>query len=295
MLTMPSVDQFETDQLETVEECPWCESPRRTYVFAEKGYPHFQCADCSLIYLGTRLKEEFVPLIYDNDAYHAAVDCAWVKRTGEKRLNLLGPLPPGSRIFEDGAGAAGFLAACQARGHQATGCDLGLDAVRTAKELFDVDLQHGTMTSLGLPDASLDVMANFNLMSHLYEPWAYLEEARRILTDDGLLFIRTGLRDGPMKYVRRGEWSAPEHVFHYTRRALEQMLSHAGFRIERIAPAFDSDFPYFLYRFGQGGNSRLHRLGRKISGYSAFAWTLLKLPKDDVFIFARPSSAGTSH
>jgi len=292
MVTMPPIERFNLDQLETIAVCPWCESDRHEPLFHEKGFPVVQCAGCSLIYLRTRLKEEFVHLIYDDAAYHAAADRAWVKRTGEKRLDLLGPLPEGTRIFEDGAGAGGFIAASLARGHRASGCDLGADAVRTAKDLFGVDLHHGTLASLGLPDASFDVVANFNLMSHLYAPWDYLKEVRRILADDGVLLIRTGLRDGVMKFVRRGQWSEPEHVFHYTSRVLRDMLSGAGLRVDRIVPAFDSDFPYLVYDFSRGGTSSLRRLAHALCGCSCLAWTILGLPKDDAFITARRSSLG---
>ena len=81
--------------------------------------------------------------------------------------------------------------------------------MRTAKDLFGVDLHRGTLASLGLPDASFDVVANFNLMSHLYAPWDYLKEVRRILADDGVLLIRTGLRDGVMKFVAAGSGASP--------------------------------------------------------------------------------------
>lgn len=288
MPTMPTIDRFHTEQLDVIGACPWCRCPRGIYLFEENGFPHVQCDGCSLIYLSIRLKEEFLPLLYDDATYHAEADRAWVKRTGEKRLDLLGPLVPGARVLEDGAGAGGFVAACRARGYRATGCDLGADAIRAARAIFGVELHRGTMASLELPDASFEVVAAFNLLSHLYAPWDYLREARRLLVDDGLLILRTGLRDGVMKYSRRGHWSAPEHVFHCTRRALAQMLERAGLEVVRIRPAFDSDYPYVLFDFARERASALRRLAREIGGWTSLAWTLLGLPKDDAFIIARP-------
>jgi SAM-dependent methyltransferase len=290
MPTMPTIDRFHARQLDVIEVCPWCRCRRRAHLFDENGFPHVQCGDCSLIYLAIRLKEEFLPLIYDDATYHSAADPAWIKRTGEKRLDLLEPIVPGARILEDGAGAGGFLAACLARGYRAMGCDCGADAARTARALFGVELHQGTMSSLGLPDASFEVVAAFNLLSHLYAPWDYLREVRRLLVDDGRLILRTGLRDGVMKHVRRGHWSAPEHVFHSTRRSLTQMLDGAGLEVVRIVPAFDSDYPYLLFDLSRakGAPPSARRLAREVCGWSSLVWTLLGLPKDDAFIIARP-------
>lgn len=290
MPRMPHLSEFSSEQTEILDTCAWCEGRQRNQLFHENGFPYYQCRSCSIIYLGVRPKEEFVSLIYDDQDYHAASNVAYLKRTGEKRLDLLGQLRPGARIFEDGAGAGGFLAACQARGYEATGCDLGSDAVYKAKSLFDVDLHHGTMASLELPDSSLDVIASFNLLSHLYAPWDYFQEVYRVLKDDGIFFIRTGLRDGLMKYVRRGQWSAPEHVFHYTRKVINRLLNDAGMTMDRVIPAFDSDFPYFLYDFSRDQSSAIRRGARRICGYTILAWTLLRLPKDDVFIIARKNA-----
>jgi SAM-dependent methyltransferase len=290
MPTMPTIDRFDTPQLDVIGACPWCRSRRRAHLFDENGFPHVQCGECSLIYLAIRLKEGCLPLLYDDETYHAAADRAWIKRSGEKRLDLLGPLIPGSRIVEDGAGAGGFLAACLARGYRAKGCDCGADAIRAARAHFGIELHQGTMSSLGLPGASFEVVAAFNLLSHLYAPWDFLREARRLLVDDGRLILRTGLRDGVMKYSRRGRWSAPEHVFHSTRRSLTQMMESAGLEAVRIVPAFDSDYPYLLFDLSraEGAPPSARRLAREVCGWSSLAWTLLGLPKDDAFIIARP-------
>ena len=288
MPTMPTIDRFHSEELDVLEACPWCQCRRHSHLFDENGFPYVQCAECSLIYLAVRLREECLSLLYDDATYHASADPDWIRRTGEKRLDLLEPLAPGARILEDGAGAGGFLAACLARDYRAMGCDCGADAVRSARSLFGVELHQGTMSSLGLPAASFDVVAAFNLLSHLYQPWEYLREARRLLEDDGRLILRTGLRDGVMKYVRRGHWSAPEHVFHCTRRALTQMLDRAGLELVKIIPAFDSDYPYLLFDYSRESGTTARRLAREICGWSSLAWTLLGLPKEDVFIIAKP-------
>jgi SAM-dependent methyltransferase len=243
-----------------------------------------------LIYLQKRVREEHLDMVY-TDSYHVAADRAWARRTAEKRLNVLGDLPPGSRIHEDGAGIGAFVSICRSRGFECTGNDLGIGSIQTAKEIFNLDLVHGPVEAVGLQPRSIDVFACFNLLSHVYRPWKYLANISKLLMPGGVLLLRTGDRSGRFRNLRWGDWSAPEHVFHYTGSVLKDMAATANLTIERILPAFDSDYPYVFYDYSMiPGSSLSKKLARRVSSYSVLLWNVLKLPKDDVFVIARHKS-----
>lgn len=288
---MPAFDQFTRDHLEQLSACPWCRSTEASYMFDEQGWSYWQCGNCSLIYLNPRLKETCIGLIYDDETYHAATNLAYNKRLGEKQLDLLrgfgAPLGRDSNVFEDGAGMGAFVAACRAAGIDANGSDLGQDAIEKAKHNFNVDLHFGTLGTVGIEDGSLDVLAGFNLLSHLYEPWAYADQVRRLLKPGGYWFVRTGDRAGVMSRVGRGHWSAPEHVFHYTGRVLNDIAQESGLTYVRSVPAFDSSFPNLLAGYGNSGSGLSHRVARKIHSYSNIAWTIARLPKEDKYVLFR--------
>jgi SAM-dependent methyltransferase len=154
--------------------------------------------------------------------------------------------------------------------------------------MFGVDLVHGPVEAVGLEPRSIDAFACFNLLSHVYCPWEYLANISKLLAPTGVLLLRTGDRSGHFRNLRWGNWSAPEHVFHYTDSVLKGMASAANLIIERTIPAFDSDYPYFLHNYSNTpGSSLSKKLARRVSSYSVLIWNLLKLPKDDVFVMAR--------
>ncbi len=286
MPAMPSIAQFTADEVEVLDSCPWCQSERTTHLFDEQGWPYVQCDTCTLIFLKVRVREEHVHRLYDAAGYHAVSNRAAATHRGRGRLAVLGPLPLGTKVFEDGAGNGAFLAACREQGLDASGCDLGRDAVASAKQHFDVDLTHGALADMELLDNSVDVLASFNLLSHLYRPWEYFREVRRVLVPGGRFLVRVGDRSGSMREVRQGSWSAPEHVFHYTRQVLGEMMAPAGLGIDEVRPAFDSDYPYLLFDYSRKPKTLPQRIAAHAASLSARAWTALSLPKDDVFVLA---------
>lgn len=287
MRDMPHIRDFSPEQLETLHACPYCGSESFEPMFYEKGFPLVQCSDCELMFLQQRVRYEHIHLIYDAP-YHSSENIDYSRRTGEKRLDLIDAmLPPDAKVFEDGAGDGSFVAACKQKGYDVRGCDLGVDAVKTAKSLFDVDLFHGPLDDADLEPHSLDAFVCFNLLSHLYEPWKYIEKVRALLKPDGVFFFRTGNRRHVMKWVNRGHWSAPEHVFHFNDHILEDMLEAAQMKLVSTRPAFDSDFPYALYNYSRSGDARRHKISQKAHSYLCLAWTLSQLPKEDEYFIAR--------
>jgi hypothetical protein len=134
------------------------------------------------------------------------------------------------------------------------------------------------MAELG--ESSVDVFASFNLLSHVYLPWEYLKRVSHLLVPDGRLLLRTGDRSGSFRNLRWGQWSAPEHVFHYNASILREMMNAAQLTVERIIPAFDSDYPYFLYDYSHGSQpSRLRKAARLACGLSVLTWNTLGLKK----------------
>jgi SAM-dependent methyltransferase len=284
MRSMPAVTEFTPAQLETLHICPYCASSSSKYLFVERGFNYQECRSCSLIFLGTRVREEFVGAVYDAEGYHSATPTAATRRTAEKRVALLGKLPPSARVVEDGAGDGLFVAACRRAGYQAIGCDLGADAVAKAHQLNDIELRHSSLQGLGLEASSMQAVASFNLLSHLYQPWEYMREVSRILRPGGVWLTRVGDKTGWKKRLARGNWSAPEHVYHFPIRLVVEMADRAGLKLTRVQPAFDSDFPQVLSRLSRFSSGPLGTVARRAGQASLLTWIALGLPRDDYYL-----------
>jgi SAM-dependent methyltransferase len=290
MPQLPSRNDFPPSHIETLSECPYCHSSSAEFLFRENGFTYVECTECTLIYLKNRIRREYVAEIYDRNGYHVTTDTSYLVRTAEKRLMLLGRLSAGTRILEDGAGSGAFVAVCRKKGLDAVGCDLGMDAFRAATREFGIELHRGTLESLHLGKGSFDVVASFNLLSHIYEPWAYAREVERVLAHGGRWLVRTGDRTGWRKKVGWGRWSAPEHVYHFTAKIFEKIINDVGMRIEWKRPAFDSDYPYILWRIVEIAPTKWKSIFLRMAGGIHYVWTKAHLPREDVYFLARKTS-----
>lgn len=192
-------------------------------------------------------------------------------------------MPSRAKILEDGSGTGAFILAANQAGLNAR----GMTAVRAAARLYGLYIEHCSLGAIDVEPSSADAIASFNLLSHIYHPWEYLHILHKLLKPGGQPLIRTGDRSGIMKRVRWGHWSAPEHVFHYSRKNLVMMFKQVGFEVVKWLPAFDSDFPYLIYDFSRKVHGLIGKLTRSISSILQLAWTVFRFPKDDVYILLR--------
>ena len=102
-------------------------------------------------------------------------------------LDLIGRIkPPPGTLFDCGT-AFGFLpGGAEARGYRALGCDISSYALQQEPSFRDF-LIRGNSERLPVKAASADVVCLFDVLEHLEDPVAALEEAVRIMKPDGIL------------------------------------------------------------------------------------------------------------
>lgn len=108
-----------------------------------------------------------------------------------------------------------------------------LTARHVAKTYPRVHMLRGNLVMLPLADESIDVVANLQVIEHLWEQERFLAECLRVLRPGGRLLITTPNRitfspgqDTPLNPFHTRELSAAE---------LTELLVGAGFKVERMA------------------------------------------------------------
>lgn len=161
-----------------------------------------------------------------------------------------------------GDGSAAATAAPLLAPHRLVGVDWSQDALRRAnKHLTAV---RGGLTDPGLPFASgtADAVLFSEVIEHLVDPDAALDELRRVLRPGGHLLLSTpnlaawynralllaGVQPVFSEVSMRGIYGRPGsqvvgHLRLYTARALRQMLPAAGFEIVKVSGAPYHDVP----------------------------------------------------
>jgi SAM-dependent methyltransferase len=96
--------------------------------------------------------------------------------------------------------SAGFIAdeLASAGARRAFGVDIDVPGLRKAAERFGerVEFVCADGTALPFPDGSIDVLVFNHIYEHVVDPDAVVKEMRRVLADDGVLYLGLGNRLG---------------------------------------------------------------------------------------------------
>ena len=159
--------------------------------------------------------------------------------------------PPGLTL--DVGGAHGGLAALLDRaGFQATCLELSPWLVAFGQRHFGVDMRLGRLEDQDIPPTSLDLITLMDVAEHLPEPLKTLKICANILRSNGLLMLQTPAYPEGTTHAALEERQDPflqmlipdEHLYLFSRSAIKQLLTRAGFGHVRFEQAL---FPYDMY------------------------------------------------
>lgn len=99
-----------------------------------------------------------------------------------------------------------------------------------------VEMRHGNLAELPLPDGAVDVVVNFQVIEHLWDQGQFVRECLRVLRPGGCLLMSTPNRitfspgrDTPINPFHTRELNAAE---------LTDLLTGAGFTVESVLGVF---------------------------------------------------------
>ncbi|MBN1348785.1 class I SAM-dependent methyltransferase [candidate division KSB1 bacterium] len=142
------------------------------------------------------------------------------------------------RLLDVGCAAGFFLNVARQRGWEVAGLELSADAAAYAKAHFDLDISIGSFETASLPAASFDVITAWDVIEHLLDPLAFVENAARLLKNNGLMVLGTP-NIGSLAYkFRKIRWiqlKPPEHVCYYNPETLKRLLKNAFIEVKTQA------------------------------------------------------------
>jgi 2-polyprenyl-3-methyl-5-hydroxy-6-metoxy-1,4-benzoquinol methylase len=143
-------------------------------------------------------------------------------RVADLRLDTY-QLVPGQRLLDIGCGNGAFVERANARGIDASGQDLALQAKGPR-------IYIGALIDIEFQTASFDVVTMHDVLEHVPEPLGMLKEVRRLLKSGGRLIV-----DFPRFFHPAGvhHWKTIEHLWMLDERQLQRLLESVGFRIDR--------------------------------------------------------------
>jgi SAM-dependent methyltransferase len=190
------------------------------------------------------------------------------------------PVPGQNRLLDVGCGTGEFLRQAREAGWEVLGVEIAEEAIRAARAA-GLPVRGGSLPSLGLPEASFDVVTFWDVLDVVPDPVEQAREANRLLVPGGILMLRVRnlAFHSAVYHLSRliGWWPrlasplAKQYVFHqvsFNARTLRRTLAEAGLGRIKIANSTPSrGDPYGT--LPRGGDRLLQIAKRSVSGVTS--------------------------
>jgi SAM-dependent methyltransferase len=204
----------------------------------EKPEKIVRCMGCGLVYA---VPEESADQIHK--AYEAMEDADYVAEEKGRRaqgriiLSRISKFKSAGRLLDVGCGPGFLLDEAKHQGWKAQGVDLSVWAKEYCHGHFGIEVFRGDLVPLPFPDRSFDVVVMNDVIEHLADPRSALWEIRRVLKNDGILYLSTPDIESFLSRVLRARWWGINkfHLFYFSKRTLEQLFHEVGFKSLRHA------------------------------------------------------------
>ncbi|MDQ7064908.1 MAG: class I SAM-dependent methyltransferase [candidate division KSB1 bacterium] len=137
------------------------------------------------------------------------------------------------RVLDVGCGAGVFLekiARCT-NVKYSLGCDFSKNAVDTCRRK-GLNVLQGTIKDV--EEKNFNVIILKHILEHVPNPYEFLFEIKKRITDDGILLISLPNSDSIGRWIFRKYWAGfdvPRHIFTYNKKSLNFLLQKTGFEI----------------------------------------------------------------
>ena len=171
----------------------------------------------------------------------------WSSLRGQTRFDLLDLISTDAKsILEFGCGEATLGQALKKRQRcRVVGIELDPAAAAIAQKRIDAVYRADVREIVSILDERFDWIVGGDIVEHLDEPWSFLAELRDVAAPGGRLLLSipnianasviSDLLRGRFDYVYMG-LTCVGHLRFFTRQSIEDMLTIAGWTVERIAP-----------------------------------------------------------
>lgn len=207
------------------------------YIFAFPRIPEHDY----LSYYGGDYAKEIYSLKNDEVSIQEAID--WRTKSSKMKIGFFAEFyPKGVKVFEVGSGLGTFLHEMEMQyAAIVSGVELSPHFVTIAKEKFGISTYLGDAFEFFKHDKdnTYGVIIMDQVLEHLYHPLTLLNELKKKLEPNGLLYIGVPNVSSPAQ--DKPGFFFPEHVSHFTPYTLELLTKQAGFRIVKsLAQNFGS-------------------------------------------------------
>lgn len=200
-----------------------------------------KCQECGLVYVNPRWVFPDGLMPYDEEAEEEYFTSTYPERKRAYK-ELVDQLPGQLRgrvktILDVGCGDGVLLDVCQEAGIHCEGVDISPSLVEKLRHRFGKSVIHDNGLA-SIASESFDVVFLINVIEHIEDPVAMLEQIYRVLRTGGIVLIHAPNFGGLPARIKGPRWHqiAPlVHLYYFTPSTIKKTINKAGF-------AFDGKF-----------------------------------------------------
>lgn len=228
-----------------------CRIEKKDFPFHLKELNLVRCLGCGLLYANPRLclDEEESKKAYGADYFGSAYMRFYGGHEEEKesqtnegfpeRLELIEKFIKRGRLLEMGCASGAFLGFARSRGWEVFGVEISPYASDIARKKFDLHVVTGDFKKADFQNNFFDAVVCSDILEHIEDPVDFLLSIRKILKDNGMVYIATPNAASLYYRVfgllnllnRKNYFLLPYHIVHYSPKTLKILLEKTGFEL----------------------------------------------------------------
>lgn len=247
--------------MESLKECPVCKNSSfsdfltcEDYVATNERFKLIKCSSCDFVFTSPRPESDKCSKYYESSKYisHQDEDNSLIiklyrlvrNRNMKWKINTIEKYHTNKgQLLDYGCGLGDFLNYSKQQGWNSVGLDISENARKTVKERYNIDVFPNS-DIFKLDEKSKEVISLWHVLEHVYNLDETLNEFKRILKDNGTLFIALPNRQSWDGNHYKNYWDGydvPRHIYHFTPKDLEVLMKRIGFKIvEKQGMFFDA-------------------------------------------------------
>jgi len=290
-----------------INECPICSSHKiepfldvKDNSISKETFTIKTCINCGLKITTPRPDDDRLGKYYESEDYVSHSDTKKgivnfvyqkVKSiTLKQKEKLVSSFHTSKKLLDIGCGTGDFLVHCKNKGWEVEGLEPDSKARKRAHEkglenVADLDAFYE------IKENTFGIITMWHVLEHVADLNNYMVKLHSVLEDNGRLLIAVPNPESPDAKKYGSHWAAydvPRHLFHFSKKNIEDLANKHGFRVENIKPmVFDSYYVSMLsekYKEGSIFNAAINGFisnlkAKKTTNNSSLIYILSKTAK----------------
>ncbi|CAM8630809.1 AdoMet_MTases domain containing protein [Comamonadaceae bacterium] len=223
--------------------CALCTSTSCTHLYPLQRSAIVKCNSCGFCYVNPRMSSDVLKARLQAWAQQDVVDAERLRIAYEdhtlalydrylKRMRQI--VPPG-RLLDVGCSTGALMFAAQQQGWSVEGLEIGEVSAAYAAQRLQVPVHAQSLYDFVAAPGSYDAIAFLEVIEHLENPVAAVQQLNHWLRPGGVLLVSTPNFDSLFRRLFGTRWwvvnCEEEHIQLFNRHSLEQVLQQHGFDV----------------------------------------------------------------